>query len=247
MLGISKFQSQRSPCQLRPLVDHYLINEKAGSSSLSDSTYSTHLRSFRMNESFQELLDINRGHFQLESGLHGDVWFDLEKVFLHPKVLVPFIKELAALIDQYNLSTVCGAMVGGVFVAYSVAETLGLEFIYTERHVNVHHGAGYEVSYKLPQALRSAVADRKVGIIDDVINAGSAVTKTYEELKGFGANTVVLASLLTVGGKSPKRLSRKYPPIVALEHLESNLWKPSDCPLCKSGKPLSDPYRAERS
>jgi len=51
-----------------------------------------------MNNSFKGLLDINRGHFLLESGLHGDVWFNLEKVFLHPNVLMPFIKKLASLI-----------------------------------------------------------------------------------------------------------------------------------------------------
>jgi len=200
-----------------------------------------------MNKSFQGMLDINRGHFLLESGLHGDVWIDLEKVFLHPYVLMPFINKLASLVSAYDLSTVCGAMVGGAFVAYSVAETLGLEFTYTERHVNAHQGAQYEVRYELPQTLRSAVADRRVGIIDDVINAGSAVKRTYEELKSCGATTVVLASLLTVGGKSPKRLSGEYPPIVTLEHLESNLWKPSDCPLCNSGKPLIDPYGAEKA
>ncbi len=138
-------------------------------------------------------------------------------------------------------------MVGGAFVGYSVAEILGIDFVYTERHINNRYGARYEVGYKLPYALRSAVADRKVGIVDDVINAGSAATKTYEELKNCSANPVVFASLLTVGGKSPKQLFGEYPPIVALEHLESNLWKPSDCPLCKSGKPLIDPYSAEKS
>ena len=136
-----------------------------------------------MNNSFQKLLVINRGHFLLESGLHSDVWFDLDTVFLHPNLLTPLIKELAALIDPYGLSTICGAMVGGAFIAYLVAEALGLEFVYTERHVNIDHGARYEVSYELPQALRSAVAVRKVGIIDDVINAGSAVTKTYRTEK----------------------------------------------------------------
>ncbi len=200
-----------------------------------------------MNTSFQGLLNINRGHFQLESGLHGDVWFDLERVFLHPKVLMPFTRGLAALLSTYDLSIVCGAMVGGSFVAYSIAETLGLDFIYTERHVGDHPGARYEVSYKLPQSLRSAVANQRVGIVDDVINAGSAVTKTYEELKSCGATAVVCAALLTVGGQGPKRLSDEYPPIVALEHLESSLWKRSDCPLCRSGKPLTDPYAAERT
>ena len=89
------------------------------------------------------------------------------------------------------------------------------------------------------------MANRKIGVVDDVINAGSAVTKTCKELRSLGANPVVIASILTVGGKPPKRLSDEFPPVVSLEHLESGLWLPLECPLCNSGIQLTDPYETD--
>jgi orotate phosphoribosyltransferase len=195
-----------------------------------------------MKGTFVDLLTVNRGHYSLESGLHGDVWFDLERAFIHPHLLRPFTDRLATLLSEYDLSAVCGALVGGAFVAYAIARHLEMDLLYTERNVISISGV-QTVVYRLPKALRSAVANRRIGIVDDVINAGSAVTKTCDELRSFGANPVVLASILTVGGTSPKQLSSEYPPVVGLEHLDSNLWKPHECPLCRSGVPLEDPYR----
>ena len=195
-----------------------------------------------MKESFQELLTINRGHFALESGLHGDVWFDLENVFLRPALLQPFIDRLAGMLSKYDLSAVCGALVGGAFVGYAVANLLGIDFFYTEREVSDTADGAFAVRYRLPKPIRHAVAGRRIGVMDDVINAGSAVTKTYHELRSYGANPVVMACLLTVGGPSPKQLSAEYQPIESLEHLKSSLWHPNSCPLCESGVPLKDPY-----
>ena len=195
-----------------------------------------------MKGTFLDLLSVNKGHYALESGLHGDVWFDLEIAFIHPQSLQPFTDRLADLLSEYDISAVCGAFVGGAFLAYSIAQRLEMDFLYTERDVRSANGLE-TVSYRLPAALRSAVANRRIGVIDDVINAGSAVTKTCDELRSFGAKPVVLASILTVGGQSPKELSDEYPKVVSLEHLESNLWEPRQCPLCKSGVPLVDPYK----
>jgi len=195
----------------------------------------------RLKMTFLDLLSLNRGHFSLESGLHGDVWFDLEPIFVRPNLLRPFTDKLAGLLSRYDLSAVCGALVGGAFVGYSIAIRLGIDFFYTERLSSGASGS-QTVAYRIPKALRSAVANRKIGIVDDVINAGSAVTNTCRELRSLGANPVVLASILTVGGPSPKQLSNEFPPVVSLEHIESNLWDSKQCPLCSSGVPLKDPY-----
>jgi orotate phosphoribosyltransferase len=191
---------------------------------------------------FIDLLSIKRGHFALESGLHGDVWFDLEPVFLRPKMLAPFTDGLGELLAKHELSAVCGAMTGGAFIAYSIAAQLGLDFFYTERHVHSVEGGGVKVEYSLPGFMRAAVANQRVGVVDDVINAGSAVTKTCDELRRFGAISVILASILTVGGPPPKRLAGDYPRVMSLEHLESNLWDLQSCPLCRFGVELIDPY-----
>lgn len=196
-----------------------------------------------MGRTFLELLSINRGHFALESGMHGDVWFDLEPVFTRPDLLQCLIDRLAAKLRRQRLSAICGPLFGGAIAGYSVALRLKIRFFFTERIVEADAAAGTTiVRYELPRALRSAVAGRRIGVVDDVINAGSAVTKSCDALRKYGADPVIFASLLTVGGSSPKELPGAYPPVVSLEHLESNLWKPDVCPLCRAGTLLVDPY-----
>ena len=99
------------------------------------------------------------------------------------------------------------------------------------------------MAYRVPRALRRAAQGRRLAVVDDAINAGSAVTKTCDDLRSAGAVPVVMASLLTVGGTAPKKLEG-YPEVVALQHMESNLWQPVECPLCRSDEPLVDPYGA---
>jgi len=193
--------------------------------------------------SILELLSVRRGHFALESGLHGDAWFDLEPLFLEPARLAPFLADLAELLTPWRLDGVCGAMSGGAFVAFAVASVLGIDFLYSERLVVPGRSRASAVDYRVPRALRPAAQGRRLAVVDDAINAGSAVTKTCDDLRSAGAAPVVMASLLTVGGTAPKKLEG-YPEVVALQHMESNLWQPVECPLCRSDEPLADPYGA---
>ncbi len=174
--------------------------------------------------------------------MHGDVWFDLEGVYTRPRDLEAFVMELSRLMATYDIDAVCGALVGGAFIGYSIALKLGVGFLFTERFESRLPGNEMKVDYRLPKTLQPVVAGKRVAIVDDVINAGSAVLKTHSQLVRHAARPVVLASLLTVGGKPPKVLPGNEVPIVTLDHLESNLWGPKDCPLCRSGVPLADPY-----
>ena len=195
-----------------------------------------------MSRSFVDLLEVHRGHFRLESGMHGDIWFDLERAYVRPKDLEPFVDELVRALVTYTPDAICGALVGGAFIGYSAAQKMGVDFMYTERFELDTQGGGKKVEYRLPREFRSIAPGRKVAVVDDVINAGSAVLKTSAQLAAHGAQPVVLASLLTVGGTAPKRLPGTTLPIVTLGHLVSSLWQPHDCPLCSAGAPLTDPY-----
>ena len=42
-----------------------------------------------MQEKVAELLPKREGHFVFESGHHGQVWLDLERLFLHPERVQP--------------------------------------------------------------------------------------------------------------------------------------------------------------
>jgi orotate phosphoribosyltransferase len=48
-----------------------------------------------MEAELVDLLSTRQGHFQLESGHHGNLWLDLDLLFLQPKRLLPFARDLA--------------------------------------------------------------------------------------------------------------------------------------------------------
>ena len=74
-----------------------------------------------------------RGHFRMESGLHAAVWFDLDQLFVDPKILDPAIVELAEKLRPYAVDAVCGPLVGGALVAQLLARALDVECYFTER------------------------------------------------------------------------------------------------------------------
>jgi orotate phosphoribosyltransferase len=48
----------------------------------------------------------------------------------------------------------------------------------------------YPFDYRIPEVLRPRLAGRRVAIVNDVINAGSAVLGTYRSLQDCGAQSV---------------------------------------------------------
>ena len=60
-----------------------------------------------------ELVRVRRGHFELGTGYHGDVWLDLDGLFLRPALLQPHIDSLAEQLREHPPEAVCGPMEGG--------------------------------------------------------------------------------------------------------------------------------------
>src|SRR5918996_2835090 len=96
------------------------------------------------------LLHARQGHFKLESGHHGNLWLDLDLLFLRPKEIQPFVIELARKISSFDIDAICGPMIGGALVAQTLALELGVDFLYTERITPQNLEALYSVAYRLP-------------------------------------------------------------------------------------------------
>jgi len=64
-----------------------------------------------MLEEVNQLVHARRGHFRLESGLHGDLWLDLELLCLQSRRIQPFTAELACRLGEYRIDAVCGPLV----------------------------------------------------------------------------------------------------------------------------------------
>lgn len=175
---------------------------------------------------------MRRGHFEYESGHHGDLWLDLNALFLRPHRLQPYLSQLAHQVALHGLEVVCGPLVGGAFVAHSVAGELDVGFCYSVRR---------DGAYELPAAHRPAVSGRRVVVLDDAVNAGSALLGTATAVRAAGGVLTSVGALVALGHSAAAVDAATGVPFEHLAALPSALWTVTDCPLCAAGAPLDPP------
>jgi orotate phosphoribosyltransferase len=193
-----------------------------------------------MSQSLLDLVSARHGHFKLESGYHTNLWIDLDPLFVKPDRLQPFVADLAARLSRHPIDAICGPLIGGAFLAQSIARELGKEFFYTERIVPQDHSGLYSIRYELPKSLRASIGGKRVAIVDDAISAGSAVRGTYADLKEHGAQSIVFGALLVLGNAIQSFCAEESIDLESIENLLFELWLPIDCPLCATRVPIED-------
>ncbi len=182
------------------------------------------------------LFAARKGHFRFESGHHGDLWLDIPPAYIHPKRLRRFAAELARLLAPHRVEAVCGPLVEGALLAQMVAEEMGAEFYFAEQFTRPSADGLYPIGYRIPAALRQAIRGKRTAVVDDVINAGSAVRGTCEDLQDCEAVLVVIGALMVLGEPASEIAASKAVMVEKLAELpENRLWEPSSCPLCASG------------
>jgi len=191
-----------------------------------------------MERDLVSLTQGRRGHFRLESGHHGDLWLELERLCQRSREIQEFAVRLAAQLAPYKADAVCGPLVEGALVALLVSLRLGCDFTYAERFANAGRAGLFPVEYRVPEGLRAAVKGKRVAIVNDVISAGSAVRGAYIDLKEIGAEVVAIGALLALGDAIDGFAAKQGVALELLERMPNNLWTPEECPLCVAGEPL---------
>jgi orotate phosphoribosyltransferase len=173
-----------------------------------------------------------RGHFDLGTGYHGDVWLDLDALFLHPSLLRPYVEWLAERLREHSPDAVCGPLEGGAFLAYAVADRLGVAFLAGYR------SPGQATGYDLP-LVPGGIGGWRVAVVDDAVNAGTAVAACLRELQARGAVPVAVAALLALGEASAMVLASLGVPFYPAGTMPSRAWPAPECPLCAGGVPVT--------
>jgi orotate phosphoribosyltransferase len=181
---------------------------------------------------------VQSGHFRYESGHHGSLWFDLELLCLNPATVRPHAKRLAALVARHDVEMICGPLNEGAFVALMVAEELALPFVYTTQMPAADPSGFFPVGYRIPDPLRIEVHGRRVAIVNDLINAGSAVLGSLQDLRKCGADVVAIGSLVVLGDAPATLASDNHASLECLNAIPHAIWTPETCPQCARGEPL---------
>jgi orotate phosphoribosyltransferase len=191
-----------------------------------------------------QLAQPAQGHFDLGTGYHGDVWLELDALLLRPARLRQPVRWMADRLREHAADAVCGPVEGGAFLAYAVADLLTAAFLPGYRTPG--ETAGYHLR-PVPGGIAGdhlrpgpgGIVGWRVGIVDDAVNAGTAVAACAAAVRAQGAMPVAVASLLALGDASeaiPERLGLPFYPAATLP---SRTWPAARCELCAEGIPLS--------
>lgn len=189
---------------------------------------------------FLDLARARKGHFQMESGLHCGLWFDLDLAFVDAKALDPFVTQLAQQLRRHDPEAICGPLTGGAFLAQLLARTLGTEFYFTAPATPTAEGT-FTARYLLPPATGHRLLGKRVALVDDVMSAGSSLRATLIALEAQGAIPVVVGALYVLGSTGATFFTERGLRIESTGRGPFDAWRPSECPLCAANVPFEDP------
>ena len=192
-----------------------------------------------MHDALRSLLARRDGHYRFESGHHGRLWLDLDAAFWQPAAVEPLAAELSRRLARHGVEAVVAPLTGGALLGFRVAAMLGVPFVATERRAG-ERDAMYSAAYALPAALGSRLHGLRVAVVDDVVNAGSAVGASLAAATARGGVPVVTGALVRLGDTALRHPAVGALPLESLEVWSNDLWLPARCPLCARGLEWED-------
>ena len=174
----------------------------------------------------QESGAILKGHFQLASGRHSDVYFEKFRILEQPEVLSALCAEVARHFADSSIEIVAGPTTGGIIIAFEVGRQMGLQTRYAETENGV-------------KALRrNAHMARgiRVLIVDDVLTTGMSVMETARALTAHGAEIAAVAVLIDRSADFDPGV-----PFFAAYKVEAESFAPDEVPEWLAKIPVTKP------
>lgn len=177
-------------------------------------------------QTLKELGAIHNGHFVLTSGRHSDTYVQCARILENPEVTVRLAKTAVGRLSGLEVDIVASPAVGGIIFGFAVAQTLGVDFIFSERESGK---MTFRRGFSVPEGAR-------VLIVEDVITTGGSVKEVSDLVRQANGVPVGVVSLIDRGGT---KLFEE--PIHPLLRLDIDSWDPDSCVLCRRGEPVVSP------
>lgn len=177
---------------------------------------------------FERVGAVRHGHFELSSGRHSSTYVQCALVLQHPESAEKLGGALAAKFQDVQIDCVASPALGGVLVGHEVARGLGVRAVFVER----------DTSGKM--ALRRGFAfepRERVLVVEDVWTTGGSTRETISVVEQAGGVAVAAAALID---RSGNRLELNVPTRALIE-LNIPSYEAVECPLCRSGEPITKP------
>ena len=181
------------------------------------------------------------GHFDYGNGYHGRVYLNPHQLFRHPSTIWRFAQDLLDVLPASVVNyaeVIAGPVTGGALLAHTIAGLLDSRRSLTHApcsfapfHVDRASGR-----LSLRNFYRAALRGKRVLLADDVRNTG----QTFEECAALAADAggdVLATAEIYDRGEAVAAVT--VPNYALAEFTAPQNFKADQCPLCKSGVPIS--------
>ncbi len=178
-------------------------------------------------EHFRRTDALLEGHFILSSGLHSPNYLQCALALRQPSDADRFGRAIAERARSFGVESVASPAIGGLVIGYSVAQSLDVPFIWTERmNGNMTLRRGF--------SLRRG---EKILVVEDVITTGGSTRECIAALEQNGGEVVLAASVIDrSNGTADVGVPR-----ISLVEMDVPTFKPEDCPMCARGDVAEKP------
>lgn len=186
-----------------------------------------------------EVLMLN-GHFDYGNGYHGRVYVNAHELFRHPSTIWRFSQDLIDVLPGelvQRTEVVAGPVTGGALLAHTIAGLLDSRRALTHPPCSFapfnYDPAG---GFTLRRVYRDQLKGKHVLLADDVRNTGETFAKCAALLNDAGAT---LVATVEIYDRCEAIADLGVPNIALAEYKAPENYKAGDCPLCRSGTPIT--------
>ena len=186
-----------------------------------------------------EVLMLN-GHFDYGNGYHGRVYLNAHQLFRHPSTIWRFAQDLIDVLPGdlvQRTDVVAGPVTGGALLAHTIAGLLDSRRALTHPPCSFapfnYDPAG---GFTLRTFYRHELKGKRVLLADDVRNTGETFAKCAALVEDAGGTVVATVQIYD---RSEAIVDLHVPNIALAEYKAPENFTAADCPLCKSGAPIT--------
>jgi len=140
---------------------------------------------------------LENDHFVNIKGRHSSSWLDKDAVNPQPALVSELCQMLWKAAAPLEPEIICGPAIGGLIVALWTAHHAGLSAVFTEHQPA--QGDELRGPFTLRRGYDALVKQKKVLVVDDVVNSGQSVLQTADAVAAAGGTVCGVACYVDCG------------------------------------------------
>ncbi len=176
------------------------------------------------------------GHYVYTSGKHGDTYLNKDALLPHVELVSEICQGIAREFAGISVDAVIGPVAGGVVLSQWIAHHLGkLEkrevlAVYADKRKT-------EGEFIIRRGYDEMIHGKRVLLVDDIINQGNSLRGLQREIARIECEVVGIGCLCNRYDSLAEDFG--VPKLYSFIDFKLNIYEPENCPLCKTGIPLS--------